>query len=134
MNWQHQLCKNPRPNPDIKTLFTDHTCTPPNGARASPVSVPLSAVPKAGGTYPPLTAHTVCLRFTISSLHDFMNASFHFYSLYPLMQPFQPPPAGPSLAGWMANAAAATSSVPSAVVAASSLPVPPNQGKMILFC
>uniref|UniRef100_A0A0E0FJI6 CTLH domain-containing protein n=1 Tax=Oryza nivara TaxID=4536 RepID=A0A0E0FJI6_ORYNI len=99
LNWQHQLCKNPRPNPDIKTLFTDHTCTPPNGARASPVSVPLSAVPKAGGTYPPLTAHT----------------------------PFQPPPAGPSLAGWMANAAAATSSVPSAVVAASSLPVPPNQ-------
>ncbi|XP_015617826.1 protein TPR1 isoform X1 [Oryza sativa Japonica Group] len=99
LNWQHQLCKNPRPNPDIKTLFTDHTCTPPNGARASPVSVPLAAVPKAGGTYPPLTAHT----------------------------PFQPPPAGPSLAGWMANAAAATSSVPSAVVAASSLPVPPNQ-------
>uniref|UniRef100_A0A0E0C039 CTLH domain-containing protein n=1 Tax=Oryza meridionalis TaxID=40149 RepID=A0A0E0C039_9ORYZ len=99
LNWQHQLCKNPRPNPDIKTLFTDHTCTTPNGARASPVSVPLAAVPKAGGTYPPLTAHT----------------------------PFQPPPAGPSLAGWMANAAAATSSVPSAVVAASSLPVPPNQ-------
>nr|5JA5_A Chain A, Protein TPR1 [Oryza sativa] len=31
LNWQHQLCKNPRPNPDIKTLFTDHTCTPPNG-------------------------------------------------------------------------------------------------------
>ncbi|KAL0331020.1 UNVERIFIED_CONTAM: protein TPR3 [Sesamum angustifolium] len=26
LNWQHQLCKNPRPNPDIKTLFTDHTC------------------------------------------------------------------------------------------------------------
>ncbi|EAY73338.1 hypothetical protein OsI_01216 [Oryza sativa Indica Group] len=93
LNWQHQLCKNPRPNPDIKTLFTDHTCTPPNGARASPVSVPLSAVPKAGGTYPPLTAHT---------------------------------------AGWMANAAAATSSVPSAVVAASSLPVPPNQAVPIM--
>jgi hypothetical protein len=43
------------------------------------------------------------------------------------MQPFQPPPAGPSLAGWMANAAA-SSSVQSAVVAASSIPVPPNQG------
>ncbi|KAG8045556.1 hypothetical protein GUJ93_ZPchr0008g11590 [Zizania palustris] len=103
LNWQHQLCKNPRPNPDIKTLFTDHTCAPPNGARASPVSVPLAAVPKAGATYPPLTAHT----------------------------PFQPPPAGPSLAGWMANAAA-TSSVPSAVVAASSLPVPANQAVQIL--
>ena len=44
-----------------------------------------------------------------------------------LMQPFQPPPPGPSLAGWMANAAA-SSSVQSAVVAASSIPVPPNQG------
>ncbi|KAL5228439.1 hypothetical protein ABZP36_016704 [Zizania latifolia] len=103
LNWQHQLCKNPRPNPDIKTLFTDHTCTPPNGTRASPVSVPLTAVPKGGGTYPPLTAHT----------------------------PFQPPPAGPSLSGWMANAAA-TTSVPSAVVAASSLPVAPNQAVPIL--
>ncbi|XP_006644007.1 protein TPR1 isoform X1 [Oryza brachyantha] len=104
LNWQHQLCKNPRPNPDIKTLFTDHTCTPPNGARASPVSVPLAAVPKAGATYQPLTAHT----------------------------PFQTP-AGPSLAGWMTNAAtAATSSVPSAVVAASPLPVAPNQAVPIL--
>ncbi|ONM31023.1 topless-related1 [Zea mays] len=102
LNWQHQLCKNPRPNPDIKTLFTDHTCSPPNGARASPVSVPLAAVPKAGAAYPPLTAHT----------------------------PFQPPP-GPSLAGWMANAAA-SSSVQSAVVAAASIPVPPNQAVSML--
>jgi hypothetical protein len=61
LNWQHQLCKNPRPNPDIKTLFTDHTCSLPNGTHASPVSVPLSAVPKAGAAYPQLTAHTVCL-------------------------------------------------------------------------
>uniref|UniRef100_A0ACD5VNB0 Uncharacterized protein n=1 Tax=Avena sativa TaxID=4498 RepID=A0ACD5VNB0_AVESA len=96
LNWQHQLCKNPRPNPDIKTLFTDHTCSPPNGARTSPV--PLAAVPKAGVAYPPLTGHP----------------------------PFQPPPAGPSLAGWMTNAAA-TSSIQSAGVAASSMPVPPNQ-------
>lgn len=60
LNWQHQLCKNPRPNPDIKTLFTDHTCAPPNGARASPVPVPLAAAPKAAGTYTPLGAHGVC--------------------------------------------------------------------------
>ncbi|RWW68352.1 hypothetical protein BHE74_00024119, partial [Ensete ventricosum] len=59
LNWQHQLCKTPRPNPDIKTLFIDHTCTPPNGARASPVSVPVAAVPKAVGTYTPLGAHGV---------------------------------------------------------------------------
>ncbi|KAK4257416.1 hypothetical protein QN277_007009 [Acacia crassicarpa] len=78
LNWQHQLCKNPRPNPDIKTLFVDHSCGQPNGARApSPVTNPLmGAVPKAGG-FPPLGAHG----------------------------PFQQtPPALPtSLAGWMAN-------------------------------
>ncbi|XP_021616763.1 topless-related protein 4 isoform X2 [Manihot esculenta] len=78
LNWQHQLCKNPRPNPDIKTLFVDHSCGQPNGARApSPVTNPLmGAVPKAGG-FPPLSAHG----------------------------PFQSTPAAlpTSLAGWMAN-------------------------------
>ncbi|KAJ4708228.1 Topless-related protein [Melia azedarach] len=78
LNWQHQLCKNPRPNPDIKTLFVDHSCGQPNGARApSPVTNPLmGAVQKAGG-FPPLSAHG----------------------------PFQPTPAAlpTSLAGWMAN-------------------------------
>ncbi|ONK67561.1 uncharacterized protein A4U43_C05F1320 [Asparagus officinalis] len=91
LNWQHQLCKNPRPNPDIKTLFTDHTCAPPNGARASPVSVPLAAVPKATASYTPLGAH------------------------------------GQMLMHWLAGNAAASSSVQSAVVAASSIPVAPNQ-------
>ncbi|KAM7508215.1 hypothetical protein LguiA_018668 [Lonicera macranthoides] len=80
LNWQHQLCKNPKPNPDIKTLFVDHSCgqSQPNGARApSPVTNPLmGAVPKAAG-FPPLAAHG----------------------------PFQPAPAPlpTSLAGWMAN-------------------------------
>ncbi|XP_050387989.1 topless-related protein 4-like [Argentina anserina] len=78
LNWQHQLCKNPRSNPDIKTLFVDHSCAQPNGARApSPVTNHLmGAVPKTGG-FPPLGAHG----------------------------PFQPTPAAlpTSLAGWMAN-------------------------------
>jgi hypothetical protein len=56
LNWQHQLCKNPRPNPDIKTLFTDHTCSPSNGARApTPVTLPIAAVAKPS-TYAPLGA------------------------------------------------------------------------------
>ncbi|KAG7021233.1 Topless-related protein 4 [Cucurbita argyrosperma subsp. argyrosperma] len=78
LNWQHQLCKNPRPNPDIKTLFVDHSCGQPNGARApSPVTNPLmGSVPKAAA-FPPLGAHG----------------------------PFQPTPAAlpTSLAGWMGN-------------------------------
>ncbi|GAB4828259.1 Topless- protein 4 [Ancistrocladus abbreviatus] len=79
LNWQHQLCKNPRSNPDIKTLFVDHTCGPPNGARApSPVTNPLmnAAVPKPGG-FPPLGAHTAF--------------------------PAAPTPIPTPLAGWMAN-------------------------------
>ncbi|XP_057996293.1 topless-related protein 4 isoform X2 [Hevea brasiliensis] len=80
LNWQHQLCKNPRPNPDIKTLFVDHSCGQPNGARApSPVTNPLmGAVPKAVA-FPPLSVHG----------------------------PFQPGPAAlpTSLTGWMANPA-----------------------------
>ncbi|XVE54456.1 hypothetical protein DITRI_Ditri03aG0082800 [Diplodiscus trichospermus] len=78
LNWQHQLCKNPRSNPDIKTLFVDHSCGQPNGAQASsPVTNPLmGAVPKAG-VFPPLGAYG----------------------------PFQPAPAAlaTSLSGWMAN-------------------------------
>ncbi|CAA0807059.1 Protein TOPLESS, partial [Striga hermonthica] len=42
LNWQHQLCKNPRPNPDIKTLFIYHSCASSNGARAPLQLVTLS--------------------------------------------------------------------------------------------
>ncbi|CAN4113022.1 unnamed protein product [Withania somnifera] len=82
LNWQHQLCKSPKPNPDIKTLFVDHSCGPsqPNGARApSPVTHPLmGAVPKLG-VFQPLGAHGV--------------------------NPFQqaPAPLQNTLAGWMTN-------------------------------
>ncbi|KAL5574531.1 hypothetical protein UlMin_016230 [Ulmus minor] len=83
LNWQHQLCKNPRPNPDIKTLFVDHSCGQPNGARApSPANNPLlGSLPKAGG-FPPLGAHG----------------------------PFQPTPAPvpTPLAGWMSNPSTVT--------------------------
>ncbi|KAK4491367.1 hypothetical protein RD792_002106 [Penstemon davidsonii] len=101
LNWQHQLCKNPRPNPDIKTLFTDHTCNPSNGAVA-PTPVHLSPAP---------VAKTVA--YTSLGAHG----------------PFPPTAAAANanaLAGWMANAAA-SSSVQAAIVTASSLPVPPNQ-------
>jgi WD40 repeat protein len=83
LNWQHQLCKNPRPNPDIKTLFVDHLCGQPNGARApSPANNPLlGSLPKAG-VFPPLGAHG----------------------------PFQPTqaPIPTPLAGWMSNPPAVT--------------------------
>ncbi|XP_020270487.1 protein TPR3-like isoform X1 [Asparagus officinalis] len=83
LNWQHQLCKNPKPNPDIKTLFVDHSCGQPNGARApSPANSPLlGSITKSGG-FPPLGAHG----------------------------PFQPTTATvpTPLAGWMSNPPAIT--------------------------
>ncbi|KAK6148980.1 hypothetical protein DH2020_016505 [Rehmannia glutinosa] len=55
LNWQHQLCKNPKPNPDIKTLFVDHTCAQPNGARApSPVTNQLMGTISKVGGFPPM--------------------------------------------------------------------------------
>ncbi|KAI5398604.1 Topless- protein 3 [Lathyrus oleraceus] len=101
LNWQHQLCKNPRPNPDIKTLFTDHTCSPSNGPLApTPVNLPISAVAKPAA-------------YTSLGVHG----------------PFPPAVANANanaLAGWMANASA-SSSVQAAVVTSSTIPVPQNQ-------
>ncbi|KAL5724564.1 Protein TOPLESS-RELATED PROTEIN 2 [Ranunculus cassubicifolius] len=77
LNWQHQLCKNPRPNPDIKTLFTDHTCALNNGARGPPNNGPIvGPIPKAEN-FPPIGAHS----------------------------PFQPvvSPSTGAIAGWMSN-------------------------------
>ncbi|XP_062119809.1 protein TOPLESS-RELATED PROTEIN 2-like [Humulus lupulus] len=77
LNWQHQLCKNPRPNPDIKTLFTDHSCNPTtNGSRPPPTNNLVGPIPKAGA-FPPIGAHG----------------------------PFQPvvSPSPSTIAGWMSN-------------------------------
>ncbi|KAK7379199.1 hypothetical protein VNO80_04654 [Phaseolus coccineus] len=101
LNWQHQLCKNPRPNPDIKTLFNDHTCTPPNGPLApTPVNLPIAAVAKPA-VYNSIGAHGPFLPAAATA-----NAS--------------------ALAGWMVNASA-SSSVQAAVVTASTMPVTQNQ-------
>ncbi|PON89542.1 Topless-related protein [Trema orientale] len=103
LNWQHQLCKNPRPNPDIKTLFQDHTCAPPNGPLApTPVNLPVAAVAKPAA-YTSLGAHGP---FPPAAAAAAANAN--------------------ALAGWMANPSA-SSSVQAAVVTASSIPVQQNQ-------
>ncbi|KAE9610024.1 putative transcription factor WD40-like family [Lupinus albus] len=103
LNWQHQLCKNPRSNPDIKSLFTDHTCSPPpNGARAStPVTPPITAVAKPS-FYAPLGAHGG--QFPSAPTAANVNA----------------------LAGWMMNPNP-SSSIQSPLLGASLFPGHPNQ-------
>ena len=109
LNWQHQLCKNPRPNPDIKTLFVDHSCGQPNGAHApsSANSPLLGSLPKAGG-FPPLGAHVV-IKLAASLLVIPFNNN-HLIVSFRLSQPFQPAPAPvpAPLAGWMSNPPAVT--------------------------
>ncbi|KAI3926997.1 hypothetical protein MKW98_027770 [Papaver atlanticum] len=106
LNWQHQLCKNPRQNPDIKTLFSDHSCTPPNGARApTPVTLPMATVGKPA-LYTPLTHGP----FPPNAAASNANAN--------------------ALTGWLTNSTA-PSLVQSAVVAPSSLPIPPNQAPIL---
>lgn len=81
LNWQHQLCKTPRPNPDIKTLFIDHSCVAPtNGARAPPLTNgPLvGSVPKTGA-FPPMGAHSVS--GLCSSVSAFIFFFFSFFNL-----------------------------------------------------
>ncbi|MFS7985362.1 putative transcription factor WD40-like family [Helianthus anomalus] len=39
LNWQHNLCRTPRPNPDITTILEDHVCAPPPQAAQAPAPV-----------------------------------------------------------------------------------------------
>eukprot|EP01018_Ginkgo_biloba_P018591 Gb_09668 [translate_table: standard] len=105
LNWQHQLCKNPRPNPDIKTLFVDHACATTNGARTPPPgNTPLVGALSKGVTFPSIVAHS----------------------------PFQPAatPSASALAGWMATP---SPPAPHAVVAAGPSPLvtPPNPAALV---
>lgn len=134
LNWQHQLCKNPRPNPDIKTLFVDHSCGQPNGARApSPANNPLlGSIPKPGG-FPPLGAHAVS-PFSIFGCFMFMWRTRLFWNrFHSLFQPFQPAPTPvPPLAGWMSNPPAVTH--PAVSGGAIGFGTPTNPGTCSYYC
>ncbi|GFZ16618.1 transducin family protein [Actinidia rufa] len=96
LNWQHQLCKHPRPNPEIKTLFTDHTCAAgaSNGTRAPPpTNSPLAGPVPKPGVFPPIGAHSPFQSFVA--------------------------PSGSAIAGWMSNT---NPSIPHAAVAAGPPP------------
>ncbi|CAH8361420.1 unnamed protein product [Eruca vesicaria subsp. sativa] len=103
LNWQHQLCKNPRPNPDIKTLFIDHTCAVPNGPLApSSVNQPVTTLTKPTA-FPSLGAHGP---FPPGAAVAAANAG--------------------ALASWMA-AASGASAVQAVVVTPAPMPLPQNQ-------
>ncbi|XP_024995980.1 protein TPR2-like isoform X1 [Cynara cardunculus var. scolymus] len=118
LNWQHQLCKNPRPNPDIKTLFTDHTCASNNGGRAPPPTNSSLAgpVPKAG-VFPTIGAHGVSVDESFCLSVNIAMAQGNIFKTISSMQPFQPvvSPSAGAIAGWMATA---NPSMPHTAVAA----------------
>eukprot|EP00850_Spirogloea_muscicola_P024422 SM000794S22534 [mRNA] locus=s794:94:2167:- [translate_table: standard] len=114
LNWQHQLCKNPRPNPDIKTLFIDHSCgPPPNGGRATvtgpapppgPATVPaalLSSVPKPQAPF--------------SLPHSFQPGA----------------PSANAMAGWMSSQNPAAAPHPAAGAPPVGLSAPPNPAALL---
>ncbi|GBG59426.1 hypothetical protein CBR_g38451 [Chara braunii] len=104
LNWQHQLCKNPRQNPDIKTLFVDHCCgPPPNGARAGPPTP--NALMSTGGQKQasfPMSAHG----------------------------PFQPAASASTIVGWMTNTPAHSAVGPPPALAAPPNPALVNRRPM----
>ncbi|KAG0495480.1 hypothetical protein HPP92_000171 [Vanilla planifolia] len=103
--------ENFRSNPDIKTLFVDHSCSQPNGARvASPAPV-MNVLPKQG-VFSQLGPHAVGGVIT----------------------PFQSQATVLStpLAGWMANASNATPMQhPAVTVAPLGLAAPPNSAALL---
>ncbi|XP_020688371.1 protein TPR3-like isoform X2 [Dendrobium catenatum] len=112
LNWQHQLCKNPRPNPDIKTLFYDHSCSQPNGARVASPAPPVMNVMQKPGGFPQLGPHAGTGVIT----------------------QFQPQATAlpGQLTGWMANASNATPiSHPAMSTGPLGLAVPPNSATML---
>ncbi|KAL9272468.1 Topless-related protein [Drosera capensis] len=118
LNWLHQLCKNPSPNPDIKMLFVDHTCGPPNGARApSPMTNAFDECCCTQAKRP-------------SSSRSSWLLEDDLFPCFEQIKPFQPGPAPlpAPLAGWMANPS------PVAHPAASAGPmglVAPNNAALI---
>ncbi|GAB2269496.1 Topless- protein 4 [Dionaea muscipula] len=102
LNWQHQMCKHPKSQPDVKTLFVDHNCGQPSNASLSVANHLVGPISNVGG-FPPLG---VC-------------------------GPYQPAPAhlnGPS-AGWMTNPSSVVH--PQAVSGPFGLTAAANTGSMI---
>ncbi|XP_020595497.1 protein TPR3-like [Phalaenopsis equestris] len=112
LNWQHQLCKNPRPNPDIKTLFYDHSCSQPNGARVASPAPPVMNVMQKPGGFPQLGPH----------------AGAGVIAQFQPQATALPAP----LTGWMANASNATP-MPHPAMSASPLVLaaPPNSAALL---
>ncbi|XP_052175670.1 topless-related protein 4-like isoform X2 [Diospyros lotus] len=69
LNWQHELCKHPKPNPDIKTLFMDHSCPEPT------VSPLMNSMPEIA-SFAPLGAHGGTSALTAYLGGWMANASF----------------------------------------------------------
>ncbi|RDX94673.1 Topless-related protein 2, partial [Mucuna pruriens] len=124
-NWQHQKCKNPRPNPEMETLFIDHTCQPP--------SAPTLVIGNPSSSQSLLPFPLTTTADNVNALPRWMlntNPSSSIQATKTLScSPFPSLPTADDvspLARWMANANP-SSSTQSPALTASSLLGPPNQ-------
>ncbi|KAF4388353.1 hypothetical protein G4B88_013190 [Cannabis sativa] len=67
LNWQHSLCSNPSQNPDMRTLFIDHSCRSSNDQfpQVNPSNHPISSAPRTD-YFHPMAAHGPLLSPTTS--------------------------------------------------------------------
>ncbi|XP_071712277.1 topless-related protein 4-like [Rutidosis leptorrhynchoides] len=75
LNWQHQLCKFPKANPDMTTLLVDHTCGPSNAAHAPPHSANhqfVGPIPRPG-FHPPMQQPEAQFLFTATRGQSSVN-------------------------------------------------------------
>lgn len=69
LNWQHSLCPNPRQNPDIRTLFVDHSCKNSNDSLAQlAASNQLIGSPTKFEGFLPLGANVVYVEVKLCSV------------------------------------------------------------------
>ncbi|XP_055820274.1 protein TPR3-like isoform X2 [Solanum dulcamara] len=58
LNWQHIHCANPQPEPEIKTLFTDHECPIPEDQSVMQMPRPSKTISAAKPDYPQIFSNS----------------------------------------------------------------------------
>lgn len=127
LNWQHQLCSNPKQNPDIRTLFVDHTCRQPNESYTQLTAThPLMVSSQRTEGFLPMAANGVCpfYKFLFRAFQAFLSSIKKCKVIFSIVQPFQPAPVPvqTSFNSWMTNPSSIIHPTPSITLGAMTNP------------